>query len=184
MRGPTNPRDTLNARVQKPSGPPPISEGWTPDIPRLDPRCTRIGPPMHGDWTPDVQGHKTPHPFRRGPGTSWDSRLYGIWDFVGLKTSRDPGLCGIQDFVRFRTSWDSRLRGIQDSVGFKTSRDPGLHGMQDFVRFRTLWDSRLRGTQDFVGSRTWQDNRNFTHVGPGSCSVVFSKRTQTFRIKL
>ncbi len=124
-------------------------------MPRLDPRYTRIGPPMHGDWTPDVQGHKTQHPFRHGPRTTWDSRLRGIRDLVGFKTSRD-----------------------RDFVGFETLRDPGLHGIQDFTGSGTSWESKLHETQqDFAGSRTRQDNRTPTHIGSESCSVVSSYNT-------
>ncbi len=66
----------------------------------------------------------------------------------------------------------------KDFVGFRTSRDSGLRGIQDFAGSRTSWDSGLCGTQDLMGSRT------FTHIGLESCSVVFSQRTQTFRINL
>ncbi len=119
--GPINPKDTLNASVQKPPGPPPISKDWTPNVPRLGPRYTRIGPPMYGDWTTDVQGHRTQHHSRSGPRATWDSVLHGI-----------------KDFARFGTSWDSRLREIPDFVGSKTSWDSGLLGIQDFVGSRTL----------------------------------------------
>ncbi len=61
-RRPINPRDSLDARVQKPSDPPPISGDWTAEMPRLDPQYARIEPPAHGDRTPDVQGHRTRHP--------------------------------------------------------------------------------------------------------------------------
>ena len=97
---PFNLRDTLKARVQKPSGPPPICEDWTPDVPRLDPQYTRIGPPMYLHWTPDVQGQKTQHP-----------------------PDEDQGLPGSEDFVGFRTSWDSRLRGTRDFMGSRTRQD-------------------------------------------------------------
>ncbi len=73
---------------------------------------------------------------------------------------------------------DQGLRGIQDFVGFGTSWDSGLHETRDFVGFKTSPDSGLRGIQDFT------ENRNFAHPGPGSCSVVFSQRAQTFRITL
>ncbi len=155
-RGPTNPRDTLNAEDQKPSGPtrypktgPPICTGWTPGIRGLDPRCTRPQDPA------SLQTRTKDH---AGSGTLWDSGLRGIQDFVGFK--------------------------IRDFVGFKTSRDPGLRGIQDFAGSGTLWDSRLHETQDFVGPRTRPDNRTPTYIRSESCSVVFSKRTQTVRINL
>ncbi len=69
---------------------------------------------MYGDWTTEVRGHRTQHPLDE--------------DFVGL-----------------RTSWDRGLRGIQDFAGFRTLWDLGLYGIQDFV-----------GTWDFVGSRAKQ----------------------------
>ena len=86
-------------------GPPPISEDWTPDVPRLDPWDVRIGPPGYEDWTPEVQGHKTQHPPEE------DQGVRGIEDFTESRTSWDSGLHGIQDFAGPRTSWDSRLRG-------------------------------------------------------------------------
>ena len=82
-RGPTNPRDTSDARVQKPTGLPPIYEDWTPDIQKLDPRYTRIGPPMYGDRTPEGQGYKTRHPPDENKG------LRGIQDFMGNDTRND-----------------------------------------------------------------------------------------------
>ncbi len=94
--------------------------------------------PIYEHWTPDAQGHRTQNPPDE--------------DFVGSRTSWDPGLHGI--------SWDS-----------------GLHGILDFVGFRTSWDSSLRGIQDSTENRTPQ------HLELESCSVVFSLRTQTFRIK-
>ena len=103
----------------------PIYEDWTPDVPGLDPRYTRIGTLMYEDWTPDVQGHKTQHPL-----------------------DENPGLRGIQDFVGFRTSWDSNF------VGFRTSWDPGLRGIQDFVGPRTSWDLGLRRKQDVTHIRS------------------------------
>ncbi len=75
--------------------------------------------------------------------------------------TRTRDFAEIQDFVGLGTSWDLGLRGTQDFVGFKTSPDSGLRGIQDF-----------------------SENRNFAGPRPGSCSVVFSKRTQTFRINL
>ena len=73
-----------------------------------------------------------------------------------------------------------------DVQGHKTQHPPdedqGLRGIQDFVGFRTSWDSGLRGTQDCMGSRTRQKTGPFSHIGSESCSVVFSMRTQTFRI--
>ncbi len=71
-----------------------------------------------------------------------------------------------------RTSRKPGLRGIRDFVGFRTMRDPGLRGIQDFARPRTSWDLGLRRKQELCTP------------GAGSCSVVFSQRTQTFRIKL
>ncbi len=71
-----------------------------------------------------------------------------------------------------RTSQKPELRGIRDFMGFRTMRDPGLRGIQDFTRPRTSWDLGLRRKQEFYTP------------GPGFCSVVFSLRTQTFRIKL
>ncbi len=131
--GPNHPGATSNLRVRKIMGLPPTHEDWTPGGRRLDPRNTRIGPPMCGDRTPEGQGHRTRHP-GRGQG------LRKTKDFAESRTSRNPGLRGIQDFVGFKISWDLGLRGTQDFAGPRTS-----------------WDSRLRGTQDFVGSRTLQE---------------------------
>ncbi len=137
--GPIKPRDTLIARVRKPSGLPPIYEEWTPNVRGLDPRYMRIGPPMHGDWTPDAPGHKIQHPPDK--------------DFVGSRTSRKAGLCGIQDFVGFRTSWDSGLRGIQDFMGTRSSWDLGLSRKtgpsntsdRNFVLWCSLREHKLSG---------------------------------------
>ncbi len=134
--GPINPRDTSNIRVQKPMSLPPIYEDWTPDQRRLNPRDTRIGPPMRGDRTPEEQGHRTRHPGR------------------GPRALQDRGLCGIQDFVGFGTSWDSRLRGIRDFMGFKTSRDLGLCGIQDFAGLGTSWDLGLCRKQELYTPQT------------------------------
>ena len=61
----------------------PETNGSTPDIQRMDPRCTETGPLVYQDWTPDV---RKPDPRgtrpqdtspRREQRTSWDSRLRG-----------------------------------------------------------------------------------------------------------
>ena len=102
-RGPTNRRDTLNARIQKPPGSPPIYEDWTP---------------MYGDWSPGIQG-LDPRGTETGPPRDEATRP-GIpqtrtKDFMGFKISRDAEFRGIQDFTGCGTSWDSGLRGI-DSI--------------------------------------------------------------------
>ncbi len=105
----------------------------------VHPRYTKIGPPVDGDWTPGTQGLDPrcaetgpPRDKATGPGIPDEDK-----GFAGPRTSQNPGLRGIRDFLGFKTSWDMGLRGIQDSAG----------------------------------------NRNFIHLGPGSCSVVFSMRT-------
>ncbi len=58
-----------------------------------------------------------------------------------------------------RRDWTPDARGIEDFVGVWTSWDPGLRGIKDSAEDRTL-----------------------RHIGSESCSVLFSLRTQTFRI--
>ena len=109
-RGPTNPKDDSNVRVQKPMGLPPIYEdcppppkngGWTPGIQGLDPRCTKTGAPRN-------KNYKTHHP------PDEDEGLRVIQDVTGRKTSCDSGLRGIQDFAGLGTSWDLGLRRKQE----------------------------------------------------------------------
>ncbi len=114
-RGPINPRDTPNLRVQKPMGLPPMYEDLD------DPRGTETGPPEYEDWPPGVR-RPDPRGTRPQDPASW---------------TRTKG------FARPRTSWDPGLRGIRDFVGFKTSQDLGLCGIQDFAGHGTLWDLGL-----------------------------------------
>ncbi len=137
--GPFNPRDMLNARVQKPPG---------------LPRCTRTGSPKYKDWTPDVwrpdprcTRPQDPASPKRGPRTSRNRGLRGIRDFVGFRTSQDLGLCGIRDFAGPRTSWDSRLHGTLDFVGSRTPQKTGpLHTAdQNLVLWCSLREHKLTG---------------------------------------
>ncbi len=138
QRGPTNPGDPSNLRVQKTMGLPPIYEDWTPGGRRLDPQNTRIGPPMCGDRTPEGQGHRTRHP-GRGQG------LRKTKDFAESRTLWDSGLRGIQDFAGPMTSWDSRLRGTWDSVGSRTPQKTGtLYASdQELVLWCSLREHKL-----------------------------------------
>ena len=90
-------------------------EDWTPDVRRLDPRCTRTGPLMRETLRPSLPCEDFLGGLRK--------------DFMGFGTSWDSGLRGIRDFMGFRTLWDSELHGIQDFVGFRTSWGSGLHGI-------------------------------------------------------
>ncbi len=126
----------------------PETTGPTPDVQRLDPRCTRTGPPVYEDWTPDVRRLDPRRTRPQDPASPGE-------DFVGSRTSWDRGLRGNEDFVGFETSWDSRLCGIRDFIGFKTLWESRLCWIRDFVGPRTSWDLGLCKKTGYLCTPDW-----------------------------